>query len=72
LAAKQRRSNRRILVTYLATLAIIQAVGLISLYIFRGFFRRNPLLILLVGFLLGTALPIILGLIFHRWMRSLR
>jgi len=71
LAAK-RRSNRRILVTYLATLAIIQAVGLISLYIFRGFFRRNPLLILLVGFLLGTALPIILGLIFHRWMRSLR
>ncbi|RLI19160.1 hypothetical protein DRO49_01060 [Candidatus Bathyarchaeota archaeon] len=72
MAAKQRRSNRRILVTYLATLAIIQAVGLISLYIFRGFFRRNPLLILLVGFLLGTALPIILGLIFHRWMRSLR
>jgi len=71
LAAK-RRSNRRILVTYLATLAIIQAVGFISLYIFRGFFRRNPLLILLVGFLLGTVLPIILGLIFHRWMRSLR
>lgn|GEM_PF-4765269 len=70
--AAKRRSNRRILVTYLATLAIIQAVGLISLYIFRGFFRRNPLLILLVGFLLGTALPIILGLIFHRWMRSLR
>ncbi|RLI06124.1 hypothetical protein DRO24_05300 [Candidatus Bathyarchaeota archaeon] len=72
MAAKRRRSNRRILVTYLAVLAIIQAVGLISLYIFRGFFRRNPLLILLVGFLLGTALPIILGLIFHRWIRSLR
>jgi len=53
-------------------LVMIQAVGLISLYIFRGFFRRNPLLILLVGFLLGTALPIILGLIFHRWIRSLR
>jgi len=72
LAAEKRRSNRRILTTYLAILGLIQAIGLLALYIFRGFFRRNPLLILLVGFLLGTALPITLGLIFHRWMRSLR
>jgi RsiW-degrading membrane proteinase PrsW (M82 family) len=58
-------SHRKDLISYLGILVLIQLVGIGLIFIFRGFFRVNPIGIIIMAFLLGIVAPIVLGFVFY-------
>lgn len=61
---KGRKMRRRMLVTYLLLLLALQSLGLLLV-----FFTRNAIGIFLLAFVLGTALPVGLGLAFYFYFK---
>jgi urea transporter len=61
-------SRRRDLIYYLGVLIIIQAIGIALILQFRDILRENPIDALLIAFVLGTVVPILLGLAFYKWL----